>query len=737
MTKIKTFKEFYTELDGKTEHDEIEEIMNRATIAILKVYLPYKAYEGMSAWKKADYVNAATDYTLEKIELEEEDSKVLHELSEKTCAEKVAEEIRSADTAESIAEALLKCGKVSDMAETFRTVTGESFYGKIVSVEKESVARNMSWQIKRHLEFEAFKGLGFNEKVTELCAKEAYDAKRFLYAFTLEELRKVAEIIGADTSKVNAENEIHERLDYMTAISHKLITSPNGIKIQFPETSEDSPTNDINSSEVRFDAGKTYEYHGVEYTIDERTECYATMKLSTGETVCKQIDKLPNGIEVITVSEWPEICYLKATDEVKPHYVFEIGKKYAGKLNGESTVFTVEDYEEDVIALTAANGEFYSCVVGYFIEGAFGKSDTVTMRNSKWTVSVTARDIVEEQPAEEAEARTIPATVQAEDANFSKEIIKLLIEALEERKTEASQPEALYEDESYSDLPGDNSCPDQDIPEAHTPDEFTAWTNEDFYSYFPDGEMTEPDLVELTLEELDALNEYLARKEAEKWRELDEIRAMQKYPLVVVKKGYVPPEDMMLYPIGMYDSYDEMKIALDKNFEMVDRCKDGTDMQYLFYTCNLHTAYMMVKARGYETRFEEWQSIKDNVVHDFIQQELARREKILKRETISQKKEEITAMATKYAEIRGTIRVIKKGVTEIHKGIKMLEKQGQPHDELLSVIEGAKDEYRRLRREGFLLWRKLLRVMSVEEIRRVCESYMARCEEEKRRHMRK
>ena len=124
-------------------------------------------------------------------------------------------------------------------------------------------------------------------------------------------------------------------------------------------------------------------------------------------------------------------------------------------------------------------------------------------------------------------------------------------------------------------------------------------------------------------------------------------------------------------------------------------------------------------------------------MHDFIQQELARREKILKRETISQKKEEITAMLNKYAEIRGTIRVIKKGVTEIHKGIKMLEKQGQPHDELLSVIEGAKDEYRRLRREGFLLWRKLLRVMSVEEIRRVCEAFIARCEEEKRRHMRK
>ena len=376
-------------------------------------------------------------------------------------------------------------------------------------------------------------------------------------------------------------------------------------------------------NEVRFEAGKTYEYHGVQYKIVKRTRCYATMELSTGETVRKEIGMWPNGIEVINISEWPDIKNLKATDEI-------------------------------------------------------------------------------------------------------------------ERKAEAaSQPEALYEDESFSDFLGDNSQPDQDIPEAHTPDEFTAWTDEDFYFYFPNGEMTESDLVELTLEELDALNEYLACKDAEKWNELNRIRACQKYPLVVVKKGYVPPEDMMLYPIGMYDSYEEMKIALDKNFEMVDRCKDETDMRCLFYTCNLHTAYMMVKARGYETDFEEWQSIKDNVVHDFIRQELARREKILKREAISQKKEEITAMLNKYAEISGTIRVIREGVTEIRKGIKMLEKQGQPYDGLLSVIEGAKDEYRSLRVKGFMLRLKLLRVMSAAEIRRVCEAFMARCEEEKRRHMRK
>ncbi len=35
---------------------------------------------------------------------------------------------------------------------------------------------------------------------------------------------------------------------------------------------------------------------------------------------------------------------------------------------------------------------------------------------------------------------------------------------------EITQPDALYMDDSYSDAPGDNSCPDMDIPEIHTPD---------------------------------------------------------------------------------------------------------------------------------------------------------------------------------------------------------------------------------------------------------------------------
>ena len=40
--------------------------------------------------------------------------------------------------------------------------------------------------------------------------------------------------------------------------------------------------------------------------------------------------------------------------------------------------------------------------------------------------------------------------------------------------TPIAQPENLYYDEPYSDYPGDNSCPEQDIPADHVPDAVTA-----------------------------------------------------------------------------------------------------------------------------------------------------------------------------------------------------------------------------------------------------------------------
>lgn len=94
-------------------------------------------------------------------------------------------------------------------------------------------------------------------------------------------------------------------------------------------------------------------------------------------------------------------------------------------------------------------------------------------------------------------------------------------------------------------------------------------------------------------------------------------------------------------------------------------------------------------------------------------------------------------MLNKYAEINGTVRAIHDGIKIFRKGIKIREKQGLPTDTFEEAIKEVWEKYRKWRIEGFKLRLKLLRVMSVEEIRRACEAYMARCEEEKRRHMRK
>ena len=78
---MKTLEELYAELDGKTERTEIEAVMKEASIAVLKVYLKYeggyKAYDGMSEWRKAEYVEAATELTMDKIDCEEVSREIL------------------------------------------------------------------------------------------------------------------------------------------------------------------------------------------------------------------------------------------------------------------------------------------------------------------------------------------------------------------------------------------------------------------------------------------------------------------------------------------------------------------------------------------------------------------------------------------------------------------------------------------------------------------------------------
>lgn len=113
------------------------------------------------------------------------------------------------------------------------------------------------------------------------------------------------------------------------------------------------------------------------------------------------------------------------------------------------------------------------------------------------------------------------------------------------------------------------------------------------------------------------------------------------------------------------------------------------------------------------------------------------KEKFLQCRSISAKTKEITAMLNRYAEINGTVRVIRDGIKTFRKCINMGTRQGLSVDGLVKAIKEVREKYRGWRIEGFKLRLKLLRVMSAEEIRRACEMYIARCERIRRRHMRK
>lgn len=319
----------------------------------------------------------------------------------------IAEKIKAAETVEAIAEILKKCDKVKDMPVIFRTVTGEDFFGRVIGVKKDDLAYNMATLIKRRFEQEAFEALSVSGKCAELCKMDAYDTGRFLSKCTLCELHEIAELLGADTDSVKSGYELAEKLDYMAAITYKLI---NGEK--------------------------------------------------------------------------------SAKAELK------------SRLEEAAEIINAEDSEEAISAV----------------------------------------------------------------------------------------------DESFSDALGDNSHPEQDIPEAHIADEKSVeWT-------------------------------------------------------------------------------------------------------------------------GHET---------------------LRRKKILKREIISMKRKQLIETVNKYAENRAVRQAILDGIKVFQRNIEKRQSLGLTSEGLTSAIHSAKEEYRELRREGFSLRRKLLRVMSASEIRRACEAYIARCEEIRRRHMRK
>ncbi len=109
-------------------------------------------------------------------------------------------------------------------------------------------------------------------------------------------------------------------------------------------------------------------------------------------------------------------------------------------------------------------------------------------------------------------------------------------------------------------------------------------------------------------------------------------------------------------------------------------------------------------------------------------------EKILLADNISKNEGEIIAMLNKYAENRATRRAILDGVRFFRREIQKRTEKGLSSEKLPDAILSVKEEYRRLRLEGFQLRRKLLRVICAEEISQACAKYVARCCEIQRRH---
>lgn len=85
-------------------------------------------------------------------------------------------------------------------------------------------------------------------------------------------------------------------------------------------------------------------------------------------------------------------------------------------------------------------------------------------------------------------------------------------------------------------------------------------------------------------------------------------------------------------------------------------------------------------------------------------------------------------MLNMYADIQGTLRAIREGVRFFRRGI-----ENRKEERLTGAVLKMKEEYRRLRYEGFTLRLKLLRVICAEEFRRGCERYSAKCSEIRRR----
>ena len=94
----------------------------------------------------------------------------------------------------------------------------------------------------------------------------------------------------------------------------------------------------------------------------------------------------------------------------------------------------------------------------------------------------------------------------------------------------------------------------------------------------------------------------------------------------------------------------------------------------------------------------------------------------------------VTVMLRKYVDRHAAVRGTLEGIKFFRRMERYQEQKGEDTAHVRKAISEIKAEYRKLRLEGFMLRRKLLVVMSAEEILHACHEFEAKCEEARRRH---
>lgn len=131
------------------------------------------------------------------------------------------ETIRRAVTAEEVKAELLGSGKVKEMAEVYKSVTGYAYIGRLVGVSKEAIASDMASQIMTMRENGEFRTLSVEEKYAEM--QKLSELPKELALSTISELEEIAGLLGIaeDANVSHSEYEKRRELEAQIASSLK------------------------------------------------------------------------------------------------------------------------------------------------------------------------------------------------------------------------------------------------------------------------------------------------------------------------------------------------------------------------------------------------------------------------------------------------------------------------------------------------------------------------------------